>query len=387
MYTYDYSLNGIQFLVQSDQVCNALDLIRPDDFPTAVKVNIEVKHNKVYYNELFEKKNQLVLTEVIATNEFSYSRGFTKVDGKECAILFSYLGYENHPHIILIFDINNYKIIAPKISDISDRYALRIIREYCLRNAENNGGMMLHAASASVDGKGILICGNSGDGKTTTLCSLLLHANANYISNDRTILNIKNDEIIASPFPLAMNLGIGTFQALQNKINLEYQNLKRKPDLTDKYEDIFQKDWNNEFIIEANWIRKDKIQLTTSEVEKAFDCKSSNSTPVKLMIFPKLSSGREKLKIYPIEYKEIKELIEKNIYTPNDPDFKNEWLGIRTVEEVSLIENVDNIIKHIKNLDLYRVECGIQYLNDSKEFLNEFLKNINLRRGINYEYF
>ncbi|MFF2154415.1 hypothetical protein ACFVVQ_03795 [Paenibacillus chitinolyticus] len=385
MNSYDYVVNGIKFFVQSDYDCNALDLIRPDNSSVLSQVYITVLHDERYYNDLLRTKEENELKEVTATTEFSYLEGYTMSEARKCRILFSHAGYKNHPHIIMVFNDNEYKIIAPKITDISDRYALRIIREYTLRNAENRGGILLHAASATIQGNGVLICGNSGDGKTTTLCSLLLNANANYISNDRTILQIKNNELTATSFPLAMNLGVGTFQALQHELNLQYNKLKRKPDLKDSYEDIFRKDWNSKSTIESNWIRRDKIQLTTSEVEEAFRCKSGISAPVKIIIFPKLSSSNEKIKFYPISYSEIRDLIDKNIYTPVDPDFKNEWLGIRKTDEFSLKNNVNETVKHLQNLKLYRLECGIDYLKESKGFWNNFIKNIDDRKEFIHE--
>lgn len=65
---------------------------------------------------------------------------------------------------------------------------IRIVRQLVMRGAEVRGGRCVHAAAVDLDGRGLLIAGHSGSGKTTVLTQLLEEHGAHPVSNDRTAL-------------------------------------------------------------------------------------------------------------------------------------------------------------------------------------------------------
>ncbi|MBI1220855.1 MAG: serine kinase [Rhodobacteraceae bacterium] len=58
-------------------------------------------------------------------------------------------------------------------------------------------GTILHASCVSVDGKGVLILGRSGSGKSALALALMAFG-ARLVSDDRTVLHTEGEAIIAS---------------------------------------------------------------------------------------------------------------------------------------------------------------------------------------------
>jgi hypothetical protein len=67
-----------------------------------------------------------------------------------------------------------------------------------------NGVLLMHASALTVDGKGILISGSTGVGKTTTLLNLLGIPGAMYFSDDQSI--VKDGVLYSYPMPIGMRL-------------------------------------------------------------------------------------------------------------------------------------------------------------------------------------
>lgn len=67
------------------------------------------------------------------------------------------------------------------------RDAARLVRECAVDRLVQGGAIRLHAACAAVNGRGILIVGGAGAGKSSTLAQLLA-AGAHFVANDRALM-------------------------------------------------------------------------------------------------------------------------------------------------------------------------------------------------------
>ncbi|WP_144502500.1 hypothetical protein [Bacillus thuringiensis] len=374
---YIYQIQGVTYKVETDVVDDTLNIMSSDSIPAKREVYIKVSHDLNYYNWLCQALDTQKLTVVRATQEFNYLLGYLNLDDKEFKVLKSNLGYEDTPHIIIVRNKDDYEIISPSLNVSSSRFALRIIRENLLRDAENEGAVMVHAASLGLDGKGILICGNSGDGKTTFLSSMLLYAGAKYMSNDRTIIRTNRDgRMYASAYPLAMNLGLGTYQGVRSELDLCLEEVSRFHQFEhtlNKYQGL---DWNDEKTIKDFWYNKEKIQLTTVEVEKAFKTDSIQNIPISLVIIPRLSHEKKELVVKNIDFDEVEQLIIQNIYTPEDPDFKDEWLALRLGTKSELNLQVEKFLNKIKGMNILSIECGYNFLDIMRSSKGDFIKKL-----------
>ena len=68
---------------------------------------------------------------------------------------------------------------------------------------------------------------------------MLLYAQADYIANDRTILQLnERGDLLASAYPSNMNLGVGTYQNLKGELDVDLTRLKGALTLT-KFKECF----------------------------------------------------------------------------------------------------------------------------------------------------
>mgnify|MGYP003364956716 CR=1 FL=1 len=120
-----------------------------------------------------------------------------------------------------VYDPQNHSIIQTKNNEMTifsnsshyNQACKRVIRDeliYGLTQVNDNPAILLHSACAmSQDGKGILICGDKGAGKTTTLVNLLA-AGYDLVSNDLTFAKMIDGEVFVKGTPESINIGFGT---------------------------------------------------------------------------------------------------------------------------------------------------------------------------------
>ncbi len=85
---------------------------------------------------------------------------------------------------------------------------MRVVREYAHNHSVRNGGLMLHAAAISIDGRAVAIAGPKGAGKTTLALRLLAMPGVSYVSNDRLL--VRDDRALAVPTVVALREGTRT---------------------------------------------------------------------------------------------------------------------------------------------------------------------------------
>ncbi|HVQ74245.1 MAG TPA: hypothetical protein VMT79_01785 [Candidatus Binatia bacterium] len=65
---------------------------------------------------------------------------------------------------------------------------MRVVREIATNRAQAAGGLLLHSAAFTAEGRGVLIAGQKRAGKTTLLLHMLGAGGAHYVSNDRVLV-------------------------------------------------------------------------------------------------------------------------------------------------------------------------------------------------------
>lgn len=79
---------------------------------------------------------------------------------------------------------------------------MRVIREVAISASHlRSDSLILHAASAALNGRGLIITGPKGAGKTTLLTYLLGHHSASYVSNDRVLMRLQGTRVEALGIP------------------------------------------------------------------------------------------------------------------------------------------------------------------------------------------
>ncbi|MFD6792551.1 MULTISPECIES: hypothetical protein [Prauserella salsuginis group] len=78
--------------------------------------------------------------------------------------------------------------VAAERARVAATIGIRVVRQLVMRGGEVRGGRCVHAAAVDLDGRGVLIAGHPGSGKTTVLTHLIEDHGARPVSNDRTAL-------------------------------------------------------------------------------------------------------------------------------------------------------------------------------------------------------
>lgn len=81
----------------------------------------------------------------------------------------------------------------------------KLILDFVCNISSMRTGLILHAAAVSRDSKGVVILGNSGAGKSTTL-TLFLRNGWSYLCDDLAFLTLENDNVFIDKFPTRLAL-------------------------------------------------------------------------------------------------------------------------------------------------------------------------------------
>lgn len=136
----------------------------------------------------------------------------------------------------------------------------RIVREIYYRKGLSLGRIAIHSAAVcDKNNNGILITGDKAKGKTSMLFNLLSTSNYRFVDNDRILLELNGNNLLAHSMSSTVNVGYGSMKIIPEKfsnIDLNYK---------------------NDF---------DKQKYTKEEFIKQINCDSSNSATINSIIFP-----------------------------------------------------------------------------------------------------
>ena len=90
----------------------------------------------------------------------------------------------------------------------------RVLREVFIHGGRRHGFRLCHAAIIDIAGRGLLITGPSGAGKTDLALKLARHLPARVVTIDRGILGHDEDELVAGTLPFGMNIHRDTLRDL-----------------------------------------------------------------------------------------------------------------------------------------------------------------------------
>lgn len=217
------------------------------------------------------------------------------------------------------------------------RYLLRLIREVMLREYENSGGIVFHAAGAALPGGAVMICGPPGSGKTSTLAAILSQARQRsaLLSNDRLIA--MGHRLIAVPLPVP--LARGTLEAVPN--------LRAAcPAPVDDMPLVFG--------------TRDKTALAALGFACAFGAGLTPAATARLLIVPHLVDSNQPPLIERLSPAQALQVLDTSCFTPTD-EFWRPWLVPRTRPDEHLAQAAHTACAHLAHaLACHRVTFGIR---------------------------
>jgi len=186
---------------------------------------------------------------------------------------------------------------------------------------ESIGGIALHAASCTLNGSGIIICGKSGAGKTSLLFDLINKKKALFHSNDRVIVYEENS-LLACGIPIPVNVPLKAMKTFSR--------------------------WSeNEIVKYAE--NDSKIRFKVNEIPLLFDNIEKEDTVLKTVFIPNYNSSQPNIKqISAITAMEYLELL-----TPIDECHPN-WLNIfKNYNDVNSYRSI--LLKWLDQINIYIV--------------------------------
>jgi hypothetical protein len=281
----------------------------------------------------------------------------------------SFVGFDGPSH--LIFQ-KGYRIsiIGTCIDESLRRVPLRIIREVALRQSEGEGGLFIHCACVRLRGLGVLIVGNSGAGKTTTLMSLMSAEGAEFVTNDRGIVRIVENQVELETWPTAIRVGMGTALA-SHSLKDALANLSRRENLSMRA--AISKPGTSQAATELKeWGSRKKFEFTPHELTCALARGGTMGASIDLVVFPQLQLNGANLKSVAPSGEDW-QCLRDCLTTPVDPEWGRGWLGVRSVSDMVLSEGKLNFVSELTQRPAIRL-IGDPSLSDGTSIL-EVIEN------------
>lgn len=238
-------------------------------------------------------------------------------------------------HIFIYNDTNTTIIMNYSSKDIyffidedSEIPIIEFIRDIVIKDQENKGSIILHAAAVEKDNKVIVISGVKGAGKSTLTMELIFNAHFHFFTGDKLFVRVLDNQLIAKGWPDYPHLGIGTIR-----------NFPHLYEISKKY-------------ITDSMKNSDKLLLSPFELYGLEEMKIESGTAVlSAMIFPKFDLDSES-KISKTD--DLPERISSNIEYKEDFPM-SQWHDF-VLKTYNRKQNVDALIKVVKNISGYRWE-------------------------------
>jgi len=125
-------------------------------------------------------------------------------------IITDFINSKEHTCILIDNLENSFFYIYNNIDAYTLLTPMRIIRSLLMRPFLENNYIYFHAAAIRYKGKGILLCGNSGKGKTSTLLHFLNTKKGELIANDKVFIGIGEEKYVnVWGWPTVVSIGVG----------------------------------------------------------------------------------------------------------------------------------------------------------------------------------
>lgn len=221
-------------------------------------------------------------------------------------------------------------------------WAARLVRQAMTAQLLAVGAVYAHAAAFSHRGRGVLVTGHKGAGKTTTLVTGLRLLGGDYVTNDRLLVRLEGRELVGRPWPMHMRAGIGTLLAVPELVDLVPTNLRDLPP-------------------HRRWRHQYKVAIEPSDFSRLLaDGAVASDVRPRLMLWPYLSSGGDGATPVAVSADEARQVLLSTRLFMHDPAsgasaHVNHWLiGTGPAEQTA--ENLRQVVETLAaTVPCYRI--------------------------------
>ncbi|MFF8916912.1 hypothetical protein ACF08M_27230 [Streptomyces sp. NPDC015032] len=225
-------------------------------------------------------------------------------------------------------------------------WAARLPRQAITAQLLENGAVYAHTAAFSLGGRGVVIAGHRGRGKTTTLLAALHRLGADYVTNDRLLLRAEKEGGLAGyVWPARLRAGIGTLTALTHLADLVPEAQRTVP-------------------AEQRWSSRPKVPIEPWDFARLLsgDGQVLGSVCPAMLLFPHLDPDRTSVSVEPVAGAEARdELLHTRLFM-TDPgrgpsSHINHWLW--PAPDPAITDgNLGRVVDALAELPCYRIHAG-----------------------------
>jgi len=199
--------------------------------------------------------------------------------------------------------------------DAARHWALSLTRQTMTSQLLAAGMIYAHAAAFTAGGRGVLVAGHRGQGKTTTLLASLHKLGGDYVAGDRLLLHADGRQVRGYPLPHPVRAGIGTLAALPHLAGLVPGHWRGIP-------------------AADQWTFPDKVVIEPPGFARilAAGGKTASQVSADVMIWPKLDPGCRGARAERVPAAEVLATVTRTRMFMADPDrgtsaHVNHWLA------------------------------------------------------------
>ena len=232
-------------------------------------------------------------------------------------------------------------------------YSFRMIRNLLRWIIYDDSMVCLHGGAITYKNKGILFLGNKKSGKTSTILSMLINMNANFVTNDDVMIQ-QSDEPISLGWPRAVSIRKDTIQIL-GLTGLNDSDSSRHP--------------NNVFLAE-NCINSENKYLLPKEFTSFGLGNIISETTTQFVIFPNFIRESDMARIEKLKKSELIQKLHENliIYPEKYCMFLKDVFKIPSMEQIE-----KNLMKFSEKVEGYNLYQKFNELDKGSKLIDSIL--------------
>jgi hypothetical protein len=221
-------------------------------------------------------------------------------------------------------------------------FAPRMIRQAMTAQLLAAGAVYAHTAAFTYGTGGVLIFGQHGQGKTSTLLSALRLPATGYVTNDRLLLRADGDNLTGYPWPMELRVAAGTLLAHPNLAELAPPDARALTGL-------------------QLWQHAEKVAIAPPEFGKVLSDGAAVHDLIhpSLLLWPHLGNGRTGTVIETVPADQVAHELTATRLFMTDPvhgtdSRTNHWL-VPTPEQAATDRTLANVVERLAALPCVRL--------------------------------